>query len=84
MSLARFRVRVAASSFSRPATTWRTAAATDDERRKLLDELLSSMKVLPYRLVVEVRGAPPLLVGLDEVGLKPPPDSDFRGVGGGT
>ena len=59
-------------------------AATEDERRKLLDELLDSVTVLPDRLLVKMHGAPPLQVALDEVGLKPPPGSDFRGVGGGT
>lgn len=59
-------------------------AATEDERRTLLDELLAAVTVLPDRLVVEMHGAPPLQVALDEVGLKSPPDSDFRGVGGGT
>lgn len=59
-------------------------AATEDERRKLLDELLSAVRVLPDRLVVEIHGAPPLQVALEEVGLKSPPDSEFRGVGGGT
>jgi len=59
-------------------------AATEDERRTLLDELLGSVTVLPDRLVVEVHGAPPLQVAFGEVGLKSPPDSEFRGVGGGT
>lgn len=58
--------------------------ATETEKRKLLDELLAGVRVLRDRLVVEIHGAPPLQVALSEVGLKSPPDSDFRGVGGGT
>lgn len=56
-------------------------AATETERRTLLDELLASVTVLPDRLVVEVHGAPPLAVAYPEVGLK---DSGLSGVGGGT
>lgn len=56
-------------------------AATDAEKRKLLDELIASVTVHPDRLVVEVHGAPPLNVAPSEVGLK---DSDLGGVGGGT
>jgi hypothetical protein len=60
---------------------WR--AATEQERRTLLDELLAGVTVLPDRLVVEVHGAPALNVAYSEVGLKPP-HSEFHGVGGGT
>lgn len=56
-------------------------AATDVEKRKLLDELIAGVTVHPDRLVVEVHGAPPLNVAPSEVGLK---DSDLGGVGGGT
>jgi hypothetical protein len=56
-------------------------AASDSERRRLLDEILASVTVLPDGLVVEVHGAPPLNVGFGEVGLK---DSEKGGVGGGT
>lgn len=56
-------------------------AATEQERRALLDELLGSVTVFPDRLVVEVHGAPALNVALSEVGLKAP-DSEFRGVEG--
>lgn len=60
------------------------AAATEKERRALLDELLGSVTVLPDRLVVEVDGAPALNVGLSEVGLKEAPHSEFRGVEGAS
>ncbi len=56
-------------------------AATDGERRKLLDELLAAVTVHPGRLVVEVHGAPPLNVAFSEVELK---DSELSGVGEGT
>jgi hypothetical protein len=45
-------------------------AATEDERRVLVDELLDGIEVHPDHLVVTVRGALPLNVTLDEVGLK--------------
>jgi site-specific DNA recombinase len=44
-------------------------AATDQERRILIEELLDSLEVLPDRLVVGVHGAPKLNVALAEVGL---------------
>ncbi|HEX2574936.1 MAG TPA: recombinase family protein [Aquihabitans sp.] len=56
-------------------------AATEAERRKLLDELLSAITVHPDRLVVQVHGAPALNVAFSEVGLK---DSELSGVEGGT
>jgi hypothetical protein len=45
-------------------------AATEDERRVLVDELLDGIEVHADHLVVTVRGALPLNVTLDEVGLK--------------
>lgn len=63
------------------AALW--AAATDDERRTLLDELLDSVTVLDDRLLVGVHGAPPLAVAFSEVGLKAP-HSEIGGVEGGT
>lgn len=56
-------------------------AATDQERRVLLEEFLDSVTVLPDHLEVTVHGAPRLNVLLSEVGLK---DSKNSGVGGGT
>ena len=56
-------------------------AATDQERRVLLEEFLDSVTVLPDHLEVTVHGAPRINVLLSEVGLK---DSKNSGVGGGT
>jgi len=55
--------------------------ATEDERRKLLDELLADVTIHPDRLQVAIHGAPPLNVAFHEVGLR---DSGLSGVGGGT
>lgn len=59
--------------------TW--AAATDAERRVLVDEFVQSVTVLPDHLEVTIAGAPRLNVLLSEVGLK---ESVNSGVGGGT
>ena len=59
--------------------TW--AAATEVERRILLDEFLECVTVLPDYLDVKVHGAPPVHVLYQEVGLK---KSDFDRVGGPT
>ncbi len=59
--------------------TWQ--AATDVERRVLIDEFLEEVTVLPDYLDVKVHGAPPLHVRYQEVGLK---ESGSDGVGGGT
>jgi site-specific DNA recombinase len=56
-------------------------AATEQEQRTLLDELIESVIVMPDHLQVAVNGAPPLKVLPSEVGLK---DSEIAGVGGGT
>lgn len=45
--------------------------ANDAERRVLVEELIESVVIHADRLEVTVTGAPPLLVELDEVGLKP-------------
>ncbi len=45
-------------------------AATDEERRILLDEFVPRVEVHPDHLEVEVRGAPKLNVALHEVGLR--------------
>jgi hypothetical protein len=50
------------------AEVW--AAATDAERRVLVEDLLDAIYVHPDWLVVHVNGAPPLLVTLAEVGLR--------------
>jgi hypothetical protein len=55
-------------------------AATDQERRVLIEELLEWVTVLPDQLEVTVTGAPPLAVSYGEVGLK---ESQIVGVGGG-
>jgi hypothetical protein len=63
--------------------TW--AAATEVERRilldELLDELLEEVTVLPGYIDVTIHGAPPVHVRYPEVGLK---ESEFDRVGGGT
>lgn len=56
-------------------------AATEVERRVLIDEFVEEILVLPDYLDVTVHGAPPLHVLYQEVGLK---DSGFDRVGGGT
>jgi hypothetical protein len=47
-------------------------AATDPERRVLVEELLSEIALFPDHLEVEVVGAPRLSVLLEEVGLSRP------------
>ena len=44
--------------------------ANASERRILLDDLLDSIRIFPNRLTVQVAGAPPILVTLEEVGLR--------------
>lgn len=57
------------------------AAATDDERRVLIHELIEWVTVFPDHLEVKVSGMPTLNVLLSEVGLKVP---EIVGVGGPT
>ncbi len=57
------------------------AAATDEERRVLVHELLEAVTVFPDHLEVKLHGAPVLNVLLGEVGLKVP---EIVGVGGPT
>ncbi len=59
--------------------TW--GAATEVERRVLIDEFIEEISVLPDYLDVKVHGAPPVHVRYQEVGMK---DSGFDHVGGGT
>ena len=59
--------------------TWK--AATEVERRVLIDEFIEEILVLPDYLDVKVHGAPALHVLYQEVGMK---KSDFDRVGGGT
>ncbi len=59
--------------------TWE--AATELERRVLIDEFVEEVSVLPDHLDVKVHGAPPLHVLYQEVGMK---ESGFDRVGGGT
>jgi hypothetical protein len=56
-------------------------AATEVERRVLIDEFLEEIVVLPDYLDVKVHGAPAVHVRYQEVGLK---ESEHSGVGGGT
>lgn len=58
-------------------------AATDTERRTLLDEFLVCLDVFPDHLEVEIRGAGKLNVALHEVGLRNR-SVEIAGVGGGT
>ncbi len=59
--------------------TWE--AATELERRVLIDEFVEEISVLPDYIDVKVHGAPPLHVRYQEVGMK---ESGFDRVGGGT
>ena len=59
--------------------TWK--AATEVERRVLIDEFIEEITVLPDYLEVKVHGAPAVHVLYQEVGLK---ESGFDRVGGGT
>jgi hypothetical protein len=59
--------------------TWN--AATEVERRVLIDEFIEEISVLPDYLDVKVHGAPPVHVLYQELGLK---ESGFDRVGGGT
>ena len=69
-----------------PAAMW--DAATDSERRVLVEELLSEIALFPDHLEVEVIGAPRLHVLFDEVGLSRPRRDEAgmqsAGVRGGT
>ncbi len=58
--------------------TWK--AATEVERRVLIDEFIEEISVLPHYLDVKVHGAPSVHVLYQEVGLK---ESGFDRVGGG-
>jgi hypothetical protein len=44
-------------------------AATHAERRTLVEDLVDSVFMYPDQITVQVAGAPPFIVGLDEVGL---------------
>ncbi len=59
--------------------TW--SAATEVERRVLIDEFIEEVLVLPDYLDVKVHGARPLHIRYEEVGMK---DSGFDRVGGGV
>jgi hypothetical protein len=56
-------------------------AATEVERRVLIDEFVESITVLPDHIEVNIHGARRLHVLYQEVGLK---ESQIVGVGGGT
>ena len=57
-------------------------AATDRERRVLVEELIESVALFPDHLEVTISGVPKLNVTLQEVGLRETLSS--RGVGGAT
>jgi hypothetical protein len=56
-------------------------AATPQERRVLVEELIEEVAILPDHLEVTVAGAPKINVLFEEVGLK---QSETAGVGGPT
>lgn len=58
------------------------AEATDQERRRLVEEMVEGVVVFPDHLVVAIFGAPKLNIALEEVGLGK--QSENVGVGGGT
>jgi hypothetical protein len=60
-------------------TVW--DAATTAERRVLVEDLVDTVLIHPDQLVVEISGAPPLLVTLAEVGLRDG-GTQNSGVGG--
>ena len=45
--------------------------ATASEKKLLVDDLVDAVRIFPDRLTVQVVGAPPILITLDEVGLRP-------------
>ncbi|MFY9782642.1 MAG: hypothetical protein WAK12_03800 [Acidimicrobiales bacterium] len=47
---------------------WDSASAS--ERRTLIEDLLDSIRFFPDQLTVQISGAPPILVTLEEVGLR--------------
>lgn len=57
------------------------AEATDQERRRLVEEMVEGVVVFPDHLVVAIFGAPKLNIALEEVGLGK--QSENVGVGGG-
>lgn len=46
-----------------------TDTAADTERWTLVKDFVDSISIYPDRLTVQVAGAPPFIVALDEVGL---------------
>ncbi len=46
-------------------------AASESERRTLVEDLVDAVRIHPDRLTVQISGSPPILVTLDEVGLAP-------------
>ncbi|HEY5266819.1 MAG TPA: recombinase family protein [Acidimicrobiales bacterium] len=44
--------------------------ATEAERRVLVEDLVDEIRIYPDQITVQVAGAPPILVTLDEVGLR--------------
>ena len=56
--------------------------ASDRERRIMVEELIEAVTIYADRLEVTVTGAPPLLVRLDEVGLRDPGTGPVVSKGG--
>ena len=56
--------------------------ASDKERRVLVEELIEAVTIHADRLEVTVSGAPPLLIRLDEVGLRDPGTGSVVSKGG--
>ena len=46
-------------------------AASETEKRTLINELIEAVIVYPDRLQVAINGAPPLTIDFEEVGLRP-------------
>jgi hypothetical protein len=46
---------------------WRSASAA--EQRTLVEDLVDSVFIYPDQITVQVAGAPPFIIALDEVGL---------------
>lgn len=55
-------------------------AASPTEQRTLVEDLVHSVCIYPDQITVQMAGAQPLIVGLDEVGLTQGGSSVFSGV----
>ena len=59
---------------------WDNASAR--ERRVMVEELIEAVTIHADRLEVTITGAPPLIIGLDEVGLRDPGTGPVVSKGG--